>query len=58
MELLQSTLTALQLLWAGDADLWIAIYISVKVCLVALLLASPPAILLGFALAHSPAVAC
>ena len=52
MELLQSTLTALQLLWAGDADLWIAIYISVKVCLVALLLASPPAILLGFALAH------
>ena len=52
MELLHSTLTALQLLAAGNAELWIAIYISVKVCLVALLLASPPAILLGFMLAH------
>lgn len=51
MELLQSTLTALQLLWAGDAALWSAIYISIKVCLLALLIASPPAVLLGFVLA-------
>jgi tungstate transport system permease protein len=51
MELLQSTLTAWHLLWSGDAALWSAIYISVKVCAIALLIASPPAILLGFILA-------
>lgn len=51
MELLQSTLTALHLLWAGDTVLWGAIYISVKVCALALLIASPPAVLLGFVLA-------
>ena len=51
MELLQSTLTALSLLWAGDAELWGIIWVSVKVCGFALVLASPPAILLGFILA-------
>lgn len=51
MELLTSTLTALHLLWVGDTVLWSAVYISIKVCAIALLLASPPAILLGFVLA-------
>jgi tungstate transport system permease protein len=51
MELMQSTLTAVQLLWAGDAALWGSIFISVKVCVLALLIASPPAVLLGFILA-------
>ncbi|HZV98606.1 MAG TPA: ABC transporter permease [Methylophilaceae bacterium] len=51
MELLQSTLTALNLLWVGDAELWSIVWVSVKVCVVALILASPPAILLGFVLA-------
>lgn len=51
MELLQSTLTALTLLWAGDAELWGIVWVSVKVCGLALVLASPPAIMLGFVLA-------
>jgi tungstate transport system permease protein len=51
MELLHTTITALELLLAGDAALWGTIFISVKVCFLALLLASPPAILLGFVLA-------
>lgn len=51
MELLHTTITALELLLAGDATLWGTIFISVKVCFLALLLASPPAILLGFVLA-------
>jgi tungstate transport system permease protein len=50
MELLHATLTALNLLMAGDAELWGIIFVSVKVCFIALLLASPPAILLGFVL--------
>lgn len=53
MELLQSTLAALALLWSGDAELWGTIYVSLKVCLVALVLATPPAILLGFVLAST-----
>jgi len=51
MELLHTTMTALQLLLAGDAVLWSAILISLKVCFFALLIASPPAVLLGFVLA-------
>lgn len=50
MELLHATLTALNLLVAGDAELWGVIFVSVKVCFIALLFASPPAILLGFVL--------
>lgn len=50
MELLHATLTALNLLVAGDAELWGIIFVSVKVCFIALLFASPPAILLGFVL--------
>lgn len=51
MELLQATLTALQLLASGDPALWGTIFVSVKVCVLALFIASPPAILLGFVLA-------
>lgn len=50
MELIETTNAALQLLWTGDEELWGIIWISVKVCFLALLLASPPAILLGFVL--------
>jgi tungstate transport system permease protein len=51
MELLDTTFLAIKLLLTGDAALWGTIWISVKVCLLALLLASPPAIALGFLLA-------
>ncbi|HLD09427.1 MAG TPA: ABC transporter permease, partial [Methylophilaceae bacterium] len=44
-------MTALQLLLAGDVVLWSAILVSLKVCFFALLIASPPAVLLGFVLA-------
>lgn len=50
MELIETTSAALRLLWTGDEALWGIIWISVKVCFLALLLASPPAILLGFVL--------
>lgn len=53
MELLHSTLTALNLLWAGDAALWGTIFVSVKVCFLALVLVSLPAIFLGFVLASA-----
>ncbi|MEO8417357.1 MAG: ABC transporter permease [Methylophilaceae bacterium] len=53
MELLHSTRAALNLLWAGDAALWGTIFVSVKVCFLALVLASPPAIFLGFVLAST-----
>lgn len=50
MELIETTNAALWLLWTGDETLWRIIWISVKVCFLALLLASPPAIFLGFVL--------
>ncbi len=50
MELIETTNAALRLLWSGDETLWGIIWISVKVCFLALLLASPPAIFLGFVL--------
>lgn len=50
MDLLQTTSVALQLLFAGDKELWGIIYISVKVCFLALVLATLPAVLLGFIL--------
>ncbi|HEY8119619.1 MAG TPA: ABC transporter permease [Methylophilaceae bacterium] len=52
MELLHATLTALNLLAAGDEVLWGTVLVSVKVCLLALLIASPPAVFLGFVLAN------
>ncbi|MEY3747875.1 MAG: hypothetical protein RL194_1334 [Pseudomonadota bacterium] len=50
MELLQTTHAAIALLLAGDETLWGIIWISVKVCFLALVLAAPPAVLMGFAL--------
>ncbi len=50
MELLQTTYAAIALLLAGDEALWGIIWISVKVCFLALVLAAPPAVLMGFAL--------
>ena len=50
MELVNSTLTALQLLWSGDPTLWGIVFVSVKVCFGALVLATLPAISLGFVL--------
>jgi tungstate transport system permease protein len=52
MELLQTTYAAIALLLAGDETLWGIIWISVKVCFLALLLAAPPAVLMGFALGN------
>lgn len=52
MDLLQTTYAALQLLYTGDETLWGIIYISVKVCFLALVLATPPAVLLGFVLGN------
>ncbi len=52
MELLQTTHAAIALLLAGDEALWGIIWISVKVCFLALMLAAPPAVLMGFALGN------
>lgn len=52
MELLQTTYAAIALLLAGDEALWGIIWISVKVCFLALVLAAPPAVLMGFALGN------
>lgn len=52
MELLQTTYAAIALLLAGDESLWGIIWISVKVCFLALVLAAPPAVLMGFALGN------
>ncbi len=52
MEIFESTLAALHLLFTGDKVLWGTIFISINVCFWALVMASPPAILLGFVLAN------
>lgn len=51
MDLYDAAHGALQLVLGGDPELWGIIFISLRVCLLALLLATPPAILLGFVLA-------
>jgi tungstate transport system permease protein len=51
MDLVNSTLSALQLLWSGDPTLWGIVFVSVKVCFLALVIATPPAVSLGFLLA-------
>lgn len=51
MELYDAAREALQLVLDGDPELWGIIFISLRVCAMALLLATPPAILLGFVLA-------
>jgi tungstate transport system permease protein len=51
MSLLDATLHAFVLLFTGDADLWRIIWVSLKTSLSGLLLAVPPAVLLGYAIA-------
>lgn len=51
MDWLATTREAFALLLAGDADLWRIIFISLRVSLLAMLIATPPAIALGYLLA-------
>jgi tungstate transport system permease protein len=51
MDLMDACSAAFGLLWSGDPDLWNIIWISVKTCLIALLLATPPAVIVGYAIA-------
>ena len=52
MNIWDATREAFALLFSGDAELWRIIFISLRVSLTALLIATPFAILLGYALAH------
>lgn len=52
MDILASTRQAFALLFSGDAELWTIIWISMRVSLTALALATPPAVVLGYALAQ------
>jgi tungstate transport system permease protein len=51
MSLFDATLHAFALLFSGDAALWRIIWVSVKTTFLGLLLATPPAVLLGYAIA-------
>lgn len=51
MDLLAATREAFALLLSGNAELWEIIYISLRVSLMAMLIAVPPAIALGYLLA-------
>jgi len=51
MDWLATTRDAFALLFAGDPDLWQIIFISLRVSLLAMLLAAPPAIAFGYFLA-------
>ena len=51
MDLLEATREAFRLLFTGDANLWAIVWISLRVSLIALLVATPPAVALGFVLA-------
>ena len=48
MTLLDATQQAFERLFAGDRELWTVVWISLKVSLAALALATPPAVALGF----------
>lgn len=51
MDWLATTLEAFVLLFTGDAELWQVIFISLRVSLLAMLIATPPAIAFGYFLA-------
>jgi len=51
MDWLATTREAFALLFSGDAELWQIIYISLRVSVLAMLIAAPPAIALGYFLA-------
>jgi tungstate transport system permease protein len=53
MDILASTRQAFALLFSGDAELWTIIWISLRVSLIALAVATPPAVVLGYALAQT-----
>src|ERR1035438_1067691 len=53
MDILASTRQAFALLFSGDAELWTIIWISLLVSLIALAVATPPAVVLGYALAQT-----
>jgi len=52
----KATISALQLLFSGDPELWEIIFISFQVSGIALLVATPPALLMAFFLAYKPFV--
>ncbi len=52
MDILASTRQAFALLLSGDAELWTIIWISLRVSLIALAVATPAAVVLGYALAQ------
>ena len=52
MDILASTRQAFALLFSGDAELWTIIWISLRVSLIALAAATPPAVVLGYVLAQ------
>ena len=52
MDILESTRRAFALLFSGDAELWTIIWISLRVSLIALAVATPPAVVLGYTLAQ------
>lgn len=52
MDILASTRQAFALLSSGDAEIWTIIWISLRVSLLALALATPFAVILGYTLAH------
>ena len=52
MSLSEAALQALRMLWEGDATLWGIVYVSLRVCFLSLVLATPPAVALGFLLAN------
>ncbi|MDR2219415.1 MAG: ABC transporter permease [Methylobacillus sp.] len=52
MSLSEAALQALHMLLEGDPSLWGIIYVSLRVCFFAMLLAAPPAIMLAFLLAN------
>src|SRR4051812_26897671 len=49
--MVNATLNAFGLLFTGDADLWYIIWVSLKTSVTGLLLAAPPAVLLGYLIA-------
>jgi len=51
MGLLEATTGAFALLWSGDAALWQIVWVSVKTTLSGLVLATPPAVVLGYLIA-------
>ena len=51
MDLLEATREAFRLLMSGDTNLWTIVWISLRVSIIALLIATPAAVALGFFLA-------